>query len=121
MRRRIAWLALAMTSLIVVSFTIPLMILVRRQALERAQIDAEHDAETIAGLVALAAPGADALTAAELRSAIGDPPEGIRVVLPDGSRIGDPFAESSAVEASARTGVPAAGSDRDGNWEVGIP
>ena len=121
MRRRIAWLALAMTSLIVFSFTVPLMILVRRQAVERAQIDAEHEAETLAGLVALAAPGSNRLTAVDLRSAIGDPPEGLRVVLPDGSRLGKAIAEFSPVEASARTGVPAAGYDREGRWEVGIP
>ena len=121
MRRRIVWLALAITSLIVVSFTIPLMILVRSQALERAQIDAEHEAETIASLVALAAPGSEGLTADDLRSSIGDPPEGLRVVLPDGSRLGEPLSGFSAVEASARTGVPAAGYDREGNWEVGIP
>ena len=30
MRRRIAWLALAITSLIVVAFTVPLMLLVRQ-------------------------------------------------------------------------------------------
>ena len=121
MRRRIAWLALAITSLVVVSFTVPLMILVRRQAIDRAQIDAEHQAETTAGLVALAAPGADNLTAAGLHNAIGEPPEGIRVVLPDGSGLGEPSTEFSAVEASARTGVPAAGYDRERRWEIGIP
>ena len=70
MRRRIAWLALAMTSLIVVAFTVPLMILVRQQAVDRAQINAEHEAETIAGLVALSAPSAG--DAHRLRSRIGN-------------------------------------------------
>src|SRR5688572_5734492 len=121
MRRRIALLSLAITSLIVVAFTVPLMILVRRQAIDRAQINAEHEAETIAGLVALAAPTAETLTAGPLRSAIGEPPDGVRVVLPDGSRLGDPPADFSAVEASTRTGIPAAGYNRDGHWEVGIP
>lgn len=121
MRRRIAWLALAITSLVVVAFTVPLMLLVRRQAIERAQINAEHRAETIADLVALAAPASETLTAAGIENAIGNPPDGVRVVLPDGSRIGDPPVEFSAVEASARNGVPAAGYHRDGPWEVGIP
>ena len=121
MRRRIAWLSLAITSLIVVAFTIPMMILVKRQATDRAQINAEHEAETIAGLVALAAPTADSLTASSLRSAVGNPPEGVRVALPDGSRIGDAPSDLSAVEAAARTGIPAAGYNRDRHWEVGIP
>ena len=97
------------------------MMLVRRQAIERAQINAEHQAETIAGLVALSAPSTETLTAADLEGAIGDPPDGVRIVMPDGSRFGDPPAEFSAVEASARTGIPATGYNRDGHWEVGIP
>lgn len=121
MRRRIAWLALAITLLIVVAFTVPLMLLVRRQAVDRAQINAEHEAETVAGLVALSAPSSETLTAADIESAIGDPPDGVRLVLPDGSRLGDAPVEFSAVEASASTGTPAAGYNRDGHWEVGIP
>ena len=110
-----------MTSLIVIAFTVPLMLLVRRQAIERAQINAEHQAETIAGLVALSAPSAERLTASDLEAAIGEPPDGVRLVLPDGSRFGGPPVEFSLVEASARTGRPAAGYNRDGHWEVGIP
>ena len=121
MRRGIALLSLAITSLIVVAFTIPMMILVRRQAIDRAQINAEHEAETVAGLVALAAPTADSLTADSLRNSIGDPPDGVRVAFPDGSRIGDAPADFSAVEAAARTGIPAAGYNREAHWEVGIP
>lgn len=121
MRRRIAWLALAITSLIVIAFTVPLMMLVRRQAVDRAQINAEHEAETVAGLVALSAPSTETLTADDMEAAIGDPPDGVRLVMPDGSRFGDPPVEHSAVEASARTGIPAAGYNGDGHWEVGIP
>ena len=121
MRRRIAWLALAITSLIVVAFTVPLMVLVRQQAVDRAQINAEHEAETIAGLVALSAPTAESLTASGIERAIGAPPEGVRLIVPDGSSIGEPSDQFSAVEASARAGVPAAGYHREGQWEVGIP
>jgi signal transduction histidine kinase len=120
-RRRIAWLALAITLLIVVAFTVPLMLLVRQQATDRAQINAEHAAETVAGLVALSAPEVETLTAAGLESAIGDPPENVRLVLPDGSRLGEGPTEYSAIEDSARAGDPAAGYIRDGHWEVGIP
>ena len=71
--------------------------------------------------MALAAPTAETSPRPRSRMAIGDPPDGVRLVLPDGSRLGDPPVEFSAVEASARTGVPAAGYHRDGRWEVGIP
>ena len=114
-------MSLAITSLIVIAFTLPLMFLVRQQAVDRAQINAEHAAETIAGLVALAAPGSEALTAAAFGAAIGDPPDGVWLILPGGERLGDPPGEFSAVEASARTGAPAAGYNQDGHWEVGIP
>ena len=121
MRRRIALLSLAIASLIVVAFTLPLMILVRRQAIDRAQINAEHSAETIAGLVAVAAPAAETLTASAIGRAIGEPPDGLWLVMPDGSRLGDPPPGQSAVEASTQTGVPAAGYNANGHWEVGIP
>lgn len=121
MRRSLAWLALATTSLVVVAFTIPLMLLVRRQAVERAQINAEHEAGTIASLVALAASAAAELSVTGMANAIGDPPHGVRVVLPDGSRLGDDGNADSTVEASARTGTPASGYNAGGDWEVGIP
>jgi signal transduction histidine kinase len=97
------------------------MMLVRQQAIDRAQINAEHQAETIAGLVALSAPSSETLTADDMRGAIGEPPDGVRLVMPDGTRFGDPSVEVSTVEASTRTGIPAAGYNGDGHWEVGIP
>jgi len=114
-------LALAITSLVVIAFTVPLMLQVRRQAIERAQINAEHEAETIASLVALASASPE-LTASGIEAAIGNPPDGVRVVLPDGDRIGDSPITVSTVESSARTGAPASGYNADGgDWEVGIP
>lgn len=119
MRRRLALLALAVTSLVVIAFTVPLLILVRTQAIERGQIDAEHEAETIAGLVALAV--VDELTVAAIEDAVGRVPEDVRLVLPGGQRVGDQSLPSTTVEASARGGVPASGFTSSGDWEVGIP
>jgi signal transduction histidine kinase len=113
-------LALAITSLVVVAFTVPLMLLVRRQAVDRAQINAERQAQTVAGLVALAAAGSDQLNRDGLASTLGNLPDGVGVVLPDGTTVGDVSFESNVLELT-RAGHPAADNTADGNFEVGIP
>ena len=119
MRRRLALQALAVTSLVVISFTVPLLFLVRRQAQERGQVEAERQAQTTAGLVALAAAGAETLDRATLENALGNLPEGVGIVLPDGSTIGD-SPSAGEVLATVRLGTPAAGLV-GGSWQVGIP
>ena len=119
MRRRLAIQALAITSLVVISFTVPLLFLVRRQAQERGQVEAERQAQTTAGLVALAAAGAETLDRTALANAIGNLPEGVGILLPDGSTVGD-IPEGGDVLATVRLGTPAAGFV-SGSWQVGIP
>lgn len=119
MRRRLALQALAVTSLVVISFTVPLLFLVRRQAQERGQVEAERQAQTTAGLVALAAAGAETFDRATLENALGNLPDGVGIVLPDGSTIGDSPA-GGEVLATVRLGTPAAGFV-SGSWQVGIP
>ncbi|HKZ20396.1 MAG TPA: HAMP domain-containing sensor histidine kinase [Acidimicrobiia bacterium] len=119
MRRRLALQALAVTSLVVISFTVPLLFLVRRQALERGQVEAERQAQTTAGLVALAAAGAETFDRATLENTLGNLPEGVGIVLPDGSTIGD-SPSPGEVLATVRLGTPAAGLV-GGSWQVGIP
>jgi signal transduction histidine kinase len=118
-RRRLALQALAVTSLVVISFTVPLLFLVRRQAQERGQVDAERQAQTTAGLLALAVAGAETFDRATLENALGNLPEGVGIVLPDGSTIGDSPA-GGEVLATVRLGTPAAGLV-GGTWQVGIP
>ncbi|HJQ95785.1 MAG TPA: HAMP domain-containing sensor histidine kinase [Acidimicrobiia bacterium] len=119
MRRRLALQALAVTSLVVISFTVPLLFLVRRQAQERGQVEAERQAQSTAGLVALAASGAETFDRATLENALGNLPEGVGIVLPDGSTIGD-SPVGGEVLATVRLGTPAAGFVSD-SWQVGIP
>ena len=119
MRRRLAVLALAITSLVVISFTVPLILVVRREARERAQIRAETQAQTYAGLLAVSLAGAESLNRTSIQNAIGDLPEGVGIVLPTGETIGE-IALSSEAATSVRLGVPNAGFTSDG-WEVGIP
>ena len=119
MRRRLALQALAVTSRVVISFTVPLLFLVRRQAQERGQVEAERQAQTTAGLIALAAAGAETFDRATLENALGNLPDGVGIVLPDGSTIGDSPA-GGEVLATVRLGTPAAGFV-SGSWQVGIP
>jgi signal transduction histidine kinase len=118
--RRLAVLALAITSLVVVAFTVPLMLLVRRQAFERAQINAEREAQTVAGLVALAVAGSDQVSRTDISNVLGNLSDGVGLILPDGSELGD-IPQGSTVVDLARLGEPASGSNSEGGWEVGIP
>lgn len=52
MRRRISWLVVATTSTVVVSFVIPLCLLVRTMAEDRAMLGADEEARNVATLVA---------------------------------------------------------------------
>jgi len=111
--------ALAITSLVVIAFTVPLILVVRREARETAQISAETQAQTFAALLALSLAGAETLTRASIEVSVGDLPEEVGIVLPNGETIGS-IALSSVAAASVRLGVPSAGFTDEG-WEVGIP
>ncbi len=113
-------MALAVTSLVVIAFTIPLMLVVRRQAIERAQVNAEREAQNVSGLLALLISGSETLDPASIDASLGQLPPGVAVYFPSGESIGDTGSNSTA-SLSTRRGVPASGFDIDGDWEVGIP
>ena len=91
MRRRLAAVTLGATLLIVVSFVVPLGLLVRQQAEDRALSRAESDARSVATAIAVAASFAasdmDAGAVSAVLGAFGSP-EGIGVYFPDGSLVG---------------------------------
>ena len=66
MRRQLGLWSLAITTLVGISLTIPLALLVQRQAAERAQVEAELNAQATASLVALAAAFADEVDTATI-------------------------------------------------------
>jgi signal transduction histidine kinase len=118
-RRRLALLSLATTTLVVVSLLVPLGLLVRRQAADRARVQAEREAQSIAGLIGLAVtidPSAEALEAA-----IGTLEEGQIVVLADGSVIGLPQAGQGSLVGSARADQATITMVVDGGWEIALP
>jgi signal transduction histidine kinase len=123
MRRRLAWLSLAVSSLVVVAFLIPLGILVHNQAENRELTRAERDAQSIAAVLAVAGSteaGSDVSPrlARSVVEAFGSRP-GISIVFPDGT------IEGEAVDVSenmARAQAGAAFTARvSGGAEVLVP
>ncbi len=120
MRRRLALWSLAITTLVVISLTIPLALLVRQQAVERAQVEAELSAQATASLVALAAAFSDQIDPEAAAEAVGPLPEGQVVFLPDGTTLGDPTPERTLVAGVAESGRSAA-DYVEGGWELALP
>lgn len=119
MRRRLIVLSLATTLLVVVAFLVPLGLLVRRQAIESAKVAAERDAQSVAGLVALALalddePGA-------VSAAIGDLPEGTIVVLGLDDALGAPLPGQGTLAPLAAQARATISSTVEGGWEVALP
>lgn len=118
MRRGLNWLVLAVTGLLVVAFVVPLGLLVRRQAEERAQVAAEQRAQATAAAlaVAVAAAGGDVNRAVAESAVVSD----VSLVLPDGTEVGLEGIPPSLV-STVRAGQAAAELGDDGAWRVGLP
>ncbi|MEA2010144.1 MAG: HAMP domain-containing sensor histidine kinase [Actinomycetota bacterium] len=102
MRRRLAFLSLAVSSLVVIAFLIPLGILVRNQAENRALTRGERFSQSIAASLAVAGssesgPGVTPDLATVVMDAFGDP-EGTSVIFPDGTVVGTPTEISDNIE-----------------------
>jgi signal transduction histidine kinase len=118
-RRRLALLSLATTALVVISLLVPLGLLVRRQAADRARVQAEREAQSVAGLIGLAVtidPSAEALEAA-----IGPLDDGQIVALGDGSVIGLPQPGQGSLVDSARADQATITMVVEGGWEIALP
>lgn len=119
MRKRLALLSLATTALVVVAFLIPLGLLVRRQAADRARVAAEREAQAAAGLIALAvtfeAP------AESIEAAVGPLDQGQIVVLSDGTRFGEPHPDQGSLVEAAFESQATITRLVEGGWEVALP
>lgn len=107
MRRSLAIVSLAVTLLVVLAFLIPLALLVRNQAADRALSRSERDAQAIAAALAVApaSGGADVdpTLAENVLDAFGSH-EDFSVVFPDGTSVGADLGESTNIE-QARGGA----------------
>ncbi|GLY91771.1 HAMP domain-containing sensor histidine kinase [Actinoallomurus iriomotensis] len=99
MRRRLTLLVAATTSLVLVAFLVPLALLVRTVAADRALSGATLEVESLASLVTTV--DRQPLTLAlEQAAASGGRP--VTVFFPDGSTVGAPARRSAAVDLAAR-------------------
>ncbi len=119
MRRRLALLSLATTALVVISLLIPLGLLVRRQAADRARLDTERTAQSTAALLALTVTLNE--EAGAIESALGPLEPGTIVVLPDGSVLGEPMTGQDSLVAVAVERQATISGLVDGGWEYALP
>ena len=115
MRARLNLLVLGVTSMVVVAFLIPLALLVRSQADQRARLAAERDAQAVASEVvrAVAAGEPNALALSSL-------PRGVAVRFGDGRSLGDiAVTEELVARATAERRAQSAYTTR--GWELAIP
>ena len=123
MRRQLALLSLAVASLVVVAFLVPVGILIRNQAQTRALSSAERDAQSVAAALAVAASAApNGVITPEFAEAVlarfGNPP-GLSIVFFEGTVVGDPVVPSPNVDQARRGAAFTASTE--GGAEVLVP
>ena len=100
MRRQLAVLVASTTSIVVIAFLLPLALLVRELAENRAVRDATQDAQNVALLVGVIGEGRRLGTAVELVNQ--QSPRRTTVFFNDGSEVGAPADRSAVVKQASR-------------------
>lgn len=98
MRRRLVLLFIATSALVLVAFLVPLAVLVKKSAADRATVATVAEIQAVAPLIVAVQP-ADLAEAID-RANAGNP-HPVTIFLGDGSVIGRPVPRSEAVEAAA--------------------
>jgi signal transduction histidine kinase len=113
-RRRLTVLVLAVTSLVVIAFTLPLGALIDRQADQRARaLTEQHVQDAAAAIVREVATSEDDVTIAAIEG---------RLVLPDGVRMWEPGPDAPPIVAEAvRQSRAVSHYPSSGGWQVAIP
>jgi signal transduction histidine kinase len=117
-KRRLTVLVLAVTSLVVVSFTVPLAALVQRNADAAARTDAENLAQAVASNVVRLAAGGDI---AQLASEIPTLPSGIGLVFPTGATAGTVTDDGRDLAATAAAQQRGLSTYTTAGWELALP
>lgn len=99
MRGRLALLVAAVAVLVMVAFLVPLAVLVRTVAADRATVRATADAQGLVPVVGTAGPDSVRLTVEQLAAASG---REVSVFLPDGTVLGARVPRTPAVALAAR-------------------
>jgi signal transduction histidine kinase len=116
MRRRLTLLVAATSCLTLIAFLVPLALLLRGVAADRATTRATANVQTIVPVVGTADIEALRLTVQELTDGSGP---AVTVFLPNGQVLGAPVPRSAAVELAAR-GQKSLTADVDGGREIVI-
>lgn len=120
MRTRLAVLAVAVTSFVVLAYTIPLALLVARRAEEGAKVAAERQVQAVAAELIEAISVAQSGELVRL-SALLEVPDGVVITDEGGQSLGDSSAAAD-VAVQAMTLQEAVWADRDdGSWELALP
>ncbi|WP_214109912.1 sensor histidine kinase [Acrocarpospora catenulata] len=114
MRRRLALLVTATTSLVLIAMLVPMALLVRAAAENGAVAQATTEGQSVAAAVGTVSPEALTLTAERASAGSGHQ---ITVFLPDGTALGAPADRSPAVELAAR-GRSLSAETPDGGREI---
>lgn len=118
MKRRLSLLVLAVTTLVVVAFTVPLAALVQRDADAAARREAESTAQSVAATVVrlVATEGVATLMAS-------DPslPAGIGLVYPSGVTGGDVSESALSLADEASLQQRAVSTYSDSGWDLALP
>ena len=120
MRNRLAVLAVAVTSFVVLAYTIPLALLVARRADDAAKVDAERQVQAVAAQLVEAVSVAQSGVLDDLRPLIAVP---AGVVVADG--VGQTIGDLSAVTPLASDAIALQeavwGDDEQGSWALALP
>src|SRR3954468_2072909 len=116
MRSRLAGMAAATTSMVVIAFVLPLAFLLRDLATQRAVTKAVLESQSLVSVLAAVDSAARPSVVASLRAHTADE---VSVFLPDGTVLGQP-ARADAAVAEAMRGR-ASTRHRDGGREVLAP
>lgn len=118
MKRRLSLLVLAVTSLVVIAFTVPLAALVQREADASARTDAERVAESVAETVVRLAVD-DGV--ASLESNVPSLPAGTGLVFPGGATAGAVSTDGEILAGEAAGQQRALSAYTARGWELALP
>ena len=118
MKRRLSLLVLAVTSLVVIAFTVPLAALVQREADASARTEAERVAQSVAESVVRQAVDEGV---AVLESNVPSLPAATGLVFPDGATAGAVSVDGAILAGEAALQQRALSAYTPQGWELAVP
>ena len=120
MRQRLTLLVLAVTSLVVIAYTVPLALLVRTQADERARVNAERLVQDVARSMVPVSASTGRVDLETIAPAIVIPPR-VSIVDSTGAVAGDTDFDLGFARSTVTAEASASRYADDGSWQVSLP